>query len=80
MKNKKPIIIYSILIAWILILVGVFALHIAIPIRVLFFIAFLCVCFLAWWTVRTIKEIVSDNKPTNKPSETQNESKAVIRD
>jgi hypothetical protein len=73
--DKTFLTLYGILVFWIIILVGILAFHVAVPIRFLFLMAFLCVGWLAWWTINTIKRAIRGNnteslvdKPVNKIS------------
>lgn len=61
-KMKAKLTLYSILLFWVLILIGVIEFHIGIPIRILFLMAFLCVGWLAWWSVTTIRQTLLENK------------------
>lgn len=58
MNNKSVYTLYGILAFWVVILVGIFALHIAIPLRFLFLMAFLCVGWLAWWSITTVRRVL----------------------
>jgi type VI protein secretion system component VasK len=60
--NKAYLTLYGILAFWVAVLIGVFAFHIAVPIRFLFLMAFLCVGWLAWWTITTVRRTILGEK------------------
>lgn len=60
--NKTYLTLYGILAFWLVVLLGVFAFHIAVPVRFLFLMAFLCVGWLAWWTITTVRRTILGEK------------------
>lgn len=53
--NKTTLILLGILAFWVAVLIAVFEFHIGIPVRAMFLMAFLCVAWLAYWTVSIIR-------------------------
>lgn len=64
--TKSNLTLYGVLAFWVVILIAIFAFHIAIPTRFLYLIAFMCVGWLAWWTVNAIEGVVRGTKPSTK--------------
>ena len=69
--NKTYLTLYGILAFWIIILLGVFAFNVAVTVRFLFLMAFLCVGWLAWWTITTVRRtILGEKSPEESATET----------
>lgn len=64
--NKTYLTLYGILAFWLVVLLGVFAFHVAVPARFLFLMAFLCVGWLAWWTINTVRRTIRGDKSPEK--------------
>ena len=62
--NKTTLILLGILAFWVAILIAVLEFHIGIPVRAMFLMAFLCVAWLAYWTVSVIRaNLRADTNP-----------------
>lgn len=82
--NNTYLTLYGILAFWVVVLLGMFAFHIAVPVRFLFLMAFICVGWLAWWTITTVRRtIIGVNTPeesatesvkTTQPAKTETEN------
>ena len=70
--NKSNLTLYAILAFWVMVLLGVFAFHIAVPIRFLYFIGFLCVGWLAWWSINTVKQVIKGDSEESPTTEKEN--------
>ena len=76
--NKTYLILYGILAFWVIVLIGVFAFHVAVPARFLFLMAFLCVGWLAWWTITTVRRaVLGNNSSEESATETVKPTKPV---
>ena len=69
MKNKNYYTLYGIFAFWIVVLIAIFAFHITLPARLLFLMAFLCVGWMAWWTINTVRGILLQGNVEDVPSE-----------
>jgi hypothetical protein len=64
--NNTYVTLYGILAFWVVILLGVFAFHVSVPPRFLFLMAFLCVSWLAWWTITTVRRVMLEDASSKK--------------
>ncbi len=72
--NKSTLFLLGILAFWVAILIAVFEFHIGIPVRAMFFMAFLSVAWLSYWTFKTIRAHMSE--PTITKTENSNTSES----
>lgn len=75
--NKTYLTLYGILAFWVIVLIGVFAFHIAVPLRFLFLVAFLCAGWLAWWTINTVRRAIRGDSDESPTTESLKETKVI---
>ncbi len=72
--NKNTVILLGVLGLWLAIFVAIFEFHIGIPVRAMFLMAFLCAVWLAYWTIKTIRQNYRNNVEVLLDDETQPET------
>lgn len=82
--NKTTLILLGILAFWIVVFIAIFEFHIGIPMRAIFFMAFVCVVWLAYWTVNAIRDAIQSDvqtivtKAENKSKQTEQTKKEDV--